>query len=107
MKKRKLSEKEIDKMVNHLRKANCVLLEADNGATIFGNVTEVLALYAELTNHLNKEAHVDKNIILETCKLGLDMDNMFSKDLDKDLDKKLETIEKLVDILKDLRKGDK
>ena len=63
--------------------------------------------YAELTNHLLEKAKIPKEFILDACKLGLDMESMFDKELDEDLDKKLETIEKLVDILKDLRKGDK
>ena len=109
---RKLSEKDINKMTKYMREAKCCILETNNGTTLFGNAADLLALYADLSHELFKNAHLDKKLILEACKLGLDMDSMYNKTkdlekMDKELDKKLETIEKLVDILKDLRKGDK
>lgn len=106
MKRRKLDEKELNTIIEGLKDADYVLLESSKGTSFFGSIPELLGAYAELTNHLLEKAKIPKEFILDTCKLGLDMDNMFDKKLDEDLDKKLETIEKLVDILKDLRKGE-
>ena len=107
MKRRKLNEKELNMIIEGLKDANYVLLESSKGTSFFGSTPELLGAYAELTNHLLEKAKIPKEFILDACKLGLDMESMFDKELDEDLDKKLETIEKLVDILKDLRKGDK
>lgn len=107
MKRRKLNEKELNMIIEGLKDANYVLLESSKGTSFFGSTPELLGAYAELTNNLLEKAKIPKEFILDACKLGLDMENMFDKELDEDLDKKLETIEKLVDILKDLRKGDK
>lgn len=118
MEKRKVNEKDFKRISEKIKGANTVLLITNNGSSLFGETTDILGAYAELTHKIFENTNLDKGMLLEACKLGLDMDSMFSKaskdefekdmeDLDKEIDKKLETIEKLVDILKDLRKGDK
>lgn len=108
MKKRTVSEKELNNIIEHLKGARCILLESDKGSTIMGDMREVLAAFAEMADHLHEKAGLDKKLVLEACKLGLGMDNMFDKAIDKDeineeIDKKLEVIEKLADILKKLK----
>lgn len=112
---RTVNEKELNRMIKQIKGAKCVLLETDKGTSLFGDIRELLALYAEIADHLKEKSGLPKECILEACKLGLGMDNMYEnaedlKDLekmDKEIDKKLEAIEKLMGILKDLRKGDK
>ena len=113
--KRKLSEKELNIIIKGLRNADYVLLDSSKGTSFFGTPLELLAAYAGLTNKLLEKVEIPKEYILEACKLGLDMENMYekkaakksNKEIDKEIDKKLETIEKLMGILKDLRKGDR
>lgn len=108
MKKRTLNEKELNDIIEHIKGAKCILLESDKGATVMGDIREVLAAFAEMAGHLHEKAGLDKKLVLEACKLGLGMDNMFDKEIDEDeineeIDKKLEVIEKLADILKKLK----
>lgn len=116
---RTVNEKELNKMIKQIKGAKCVLLETDKGTSLFGDIRDLLALYAEIAEHLKEKSGLPTECILEACKLGLGMDNMYEKaeglkdlekidkEIDKELDKKLETIEKLMGILKDLRKGDR
>lgn len=107
MKKRTLNEKQLNDIIEHIKGAKCILLESDKGATVMGDIREVLASFAEMAGHLHEKAGLDKKLVLEACKLGLGMDNMFDetpdKILDEEIDKKLEAIEKLSDILKKLK----
>ena len=111
MRKRTLNEKQLNDIIEHIKGAKCILLESDKGATVMGDIREVLAAFAEMAGHLHEKAGLDKKLVLEACKLGLGMDNMFDKEIDEDeineineeMDKKLEAIEKMVELIKKLK----
>ena len=106
MKKRTVNKKEYESMIEKIEGAETVLLITDKGTSLFGTGADILGAYAELTSRINTKTDIETKLILEACKLGLDKENLFTKDDskdDKDLDKEIEFIEKMVELLKKLK----
>lgn len=106
MKKRTVNKKEYESMIEKIEGAETVLLITDKGTSFFGTGADILGAYAELTSRINTKTDIETKLILEVCKLGLDKENLFTKDDsmdDKDLDKEIEFIEKMVELLKKLK----
>lgn len=110
MRKRTVNKKEYESMIEKIEGAETVLLITDKGTSFFGTGADILGAYAELTSRINTKTDIETNLILEACKLGLDKENLFTKDdsmddkdLDEEIDKKIEAIEKMVELLKKLK----
>lgn len=100
-------------VIELLKKADKCLAVTEDCVVVNGKGMDLLFLFSMMTTRLLENTTFSKEDLHKALSVGFEIydrekdEEIQELNIDKELDKKLETIEKLVDILKDLRKGDK
>lgn len=109
MKKIDKDDKVLNDVIESIKRAEVFLVETNEKTAVCGSTLDVLHLFSSQVSELMQHTGISEDMLRTAFEIGVDAYNEHEgneelKELDKEMAKKLQTIEKLMEMLKELRK---